>query len=130
MESFKKLFKRADVILILCLLIICALLFLPKFFNKSDNMTAEIYKNGKLFKSIDLGEVKEIYEFDLNSNPNSVIEVSKNKIRYKHSQCPDKLCEKTGWLTKVGDSAACLPAKTMIVIKGDSKEDAPDAISY
>lgn len=130
MQSFKKLFSRADFILILVLSVICVILFIPRFITTSKSQTAVIYKNGKVIERIDLNSVKNSYNISLDSKPNSIVQVDKGRIRYKVSHCPDKLCVKSGWLSKVGDTSACLPAKTMIVIEGQTQKDAPDAISY
>lgn len=132
MQTFKKFFKRADILLIISLCIICLILFLPKFIssNKSFNKTAVIYKDGDIINRITLDSVEKKYDLNLNCDPKVTLQVNNGRIRYKSSQCHDKLCVKCGWLSDVGDTAVCLPSRTMIVIEGTASKDTPDAISY
>lgn len=41
-----------------------------------------------------------------------------------HSTCPDQTCVRTGWLTRAGESALCLPAKASLRLTGDGGVDA------
>ena len=47
-----------------------------------------------------------------------VLRVQDGKIRFDSSGCPDKLCVHTGWLSRSGQSAACLPAGIAVRIAG------------
>ena len=126
----KKLFKKADIILIVFLCLLCAVTLLPRFFS-SGKLTAVIYEGGKITHRIDLGQVHESYTIELTNPPSSTVKVEHNSIRYLTAACPDKLCVKAGLLTHRGDTAACLPQKTVIVVEGGSKdENEPDVITY
>lgn len=126
----KKFLKRGDIILLVTVILICAVLFIIKGAGSKDQLTAVIYKDGKVIDRINLSEVDESYTYDLESTPESILSVEHGKISYKYSECPDKLCVKTGVLSKPGDTAACLPAKTMIIIEGSSSKTSPDIITY
>ena len=126
----KKLFKRADALLIIILLVISLIMFIPKFINNNKSKIAVVYKNGEIVNRIELDSVKNSYDIDLKSSPKVILQVDKGKIRYKSSECHDKLCVKCGWLTKVGDTSVCIPSKTMVIIEGESDNESPDAISY
>ncbi|NCC87108.1 MAG: NusG domain II-containing protein [Clostridia bacterium] len=130
MQVFKTFFKKADIILVVSIAIICLILFLPNFFAKNSSPVAVVYKNGKEIQRIKLNSVLESYELDLDTQPSVILLVEKGRICYKSSECHDKLCVKCGWLTKAGDTAACLPSKTLIVIEGISDTNEPDIISY
>jgi len=126
----KILFKKADIILILFFCLLCAALLIPRY-SGSGNMTAVIYESGKITHRIDLSKVSESYTIKLANAPASTVEVEHNGIRYLTASCPDKLCVKAGLLTHRGDTAACLPQKTVIVIEGGSKDEkTPDVITY
>ncbi|MEI6579096.1 MAG: NusG domain II-containing protein [Eubacteriales bacterium] len=126
----KKMFKKADIILIIFLCLFSVSMLLPRFVG-NDRLFAVIYKNGNEVKRIDLGEVNDSYKIEFESNPASVIKVEHNAISYLSSDCPDKLCVKAGRLTHRGDTAACLPAKTLIVVEGRKKDkNLPDVITY
>lgn len=125
----KKFLKKADVILILAIVIICGIFFISKQMS-STPVEAVIYKDGTEIERINLSSVKESYEYDLGCTPKAVLTVSKGNICYSYAECHDKLCVNTGKLTKVGDTAACLPSKTLIVLEGVKSSDAPDVIAY
>jgi hypothetical protein len=126
----KKLFKKADIILILFICLLCLAAFLPRF-TGNGNLTAVIYESGKVTHRIELDKVGESYNLELTGKPASTLKVEHNGIRYLSASCPDKLCVKAGLLTHRGDTAACLPQKTVIVIEDGSKnENTPDVITY
>ena len=61
--------------------------------------------------------------FGLDENPSIRFEVRDGKIRFIEADCPDKICEKAGFLSRVGETAACLPRKTVLtVISGEEGE--------
>ena len=49
--------------------------------------------------------------------------------RVTHADCPDKLCEATGWIDKRGDSIVCLPLGIIVAIEGGEEAAAYDAIT-
>lgn len=116
----KKLFGRTDLIIIICVLILSLLLFVPNLLN-NDTLTAQIYIDGEIAEEIDLGNVSDSYT--LTPADGVEITVEKNKIRFSYAECKDKLCVKSGWLSKKGQTAACLPKKVVIAIKGTDKTD-------
>jgi hypothetical protein len=125
-----RLFKKADFALIVFFCLVCAVMFLPRFTGKGE-LDAVIYKNGAEIYRIDLSEVESAYIIELDSNPAATIQVKKNAIGYIEAGCPDKLCVNAGMLTRRGQTAACLPAKTVIVLTGGAKsEKEPDVITY
>lgn len=130
MQAKKAFLKRADIILIIVVALICLALFIPKFFLKNSSPVAVIYKYGEEAQRIQLDSVNDSYTIDLDTDPYVVLQVEKGRICYKSAGCHDKLCVKCGWLSKVGDTAACLPSKTLIIIEGTPSEDEPDIISY
>ena len=113
----RKLFGKRDIILIAVLLCVAFLLFFG--ISKNDGSTAEIWIDGKLYKSFD---IREPFKISLESGV--VIEGDGNRARFLHSDCPDKVCVNTGWLKTEGEWAACLPNKTVLKItKGNGNVD-------
>ena len=49
---------------------------------------------------------------------NSIIEVKDGRIRFISSPCKGKQCIHSGWLSKNGDFAACLPNLMSITVSG------------
>ncbi len=59
---------------------------------------------------------------------NSSIEVKNNKIRFLNSPCIKKYCVHSGWLSKTGATAVCMPNGIIISIK--NTENSFDAINF
>lgn len=47
---------------------------------------------------------------------NVIVEVNNGSVFVSHSDCPDKICEKTGRINRQGQKIVCLPARTVIEI--------------
>ncbi len=125
-----KFLKKSDILLIVAILVISACLLLPKYLSKPQNLTATIYQNGNEIKTIDLSTVTEKYTIELSCEPFAIITVEPNCIYYSYAECPDKLCVNTGRLSHAGDTAACIPSKTLVVLNGERDKDSPDVITY
>lgn len=126
-----KFLKKSDIILIVLLLVTCVALLLPKYLgNKDSKLTAVIMRDGVVIESVNLSTVTESYEYDLGCSPKAIITICPDCVYYSYAECHDKLCMNTGKLKKAGDTAACLPSKTLVVIEGEKDKDAPDAITY
>ena len=45
------------------------------------------------------------------------LEISGGRIRFVESQCPDHICEHTGWLSQEYDQAVCMPAGVSVTVE-------------
>lgn len=45
------------------------------------------------------------------------IEIKNGAVRFSDMDCKDKICIKTSWVTKVTESAVCLPNKVYLTVK-------------
>lgn len=52
------------------------------------------------------------------------VEVRGGAARFAASGCPDQVCVNTGWLSRPGDTAACVPAGMVLRIDGEAEVDA------
>lgn len=129
-----KFFRWADLILIVVVIAAALAIFLPKHFQKADgNVTAVITRDGEVIQKIDLSKVKKPYTISLDSHPGAWVTVTPGSIYYSKAECKDKICVRTGKLTKPGDTAACLPSKTLIRLESNGRKvssTGPDMISY
>ena len=124
--SRKSLFKKADAVIIAALLALAGLLLLLRGGGKA--AVAEITVDGETLYEIALSDVKESYTITL---PNGVeIGVDPGGIRFLASDCRGQDCVRCGVLTKAGQAAACVPNKTVIVLRGAPESGGTDAISY
>lgn len=120
----RKLWRPFDAALIAAI-VICALVFFLPF--KSANTTAIITVDGKTVKEIDLKNAQDGV-FTLDEAPDVTLEIKDGKIAFVNAKCCDGLCEKRGFLFRAGDTAACLPNRTVITVKGENLSF--DGVSY
>jgi hypothetical protein len=123
------LLSRADkwIISILLALSIIGISYNALAYTVSDNNTAEIWVDGKLYRSVPLkaGYSEEIrIEID---DGYDVIEVDGKRIRAREADCPTQECILTGWIERAPQQIVCLPYR--IVIKVISSGSAMDAIA-
>jgi len=120
-----KLFRRNDIIVIAVIAALALVLLIPSLLKK-DKLTAEIYVDGKVAEAIDLNSVGETYIFSPKNG--TEIEVQNGKIRFCSAICKDRLCVNSGWLDRNGQTAACLPERIVISVKGS--DGSPDMLTY
>ncbi len=126
-KSEQKLIKAPDVFVIFLTLFTIFLFFTIPLKSGSDTLVATVTVDGKQVKKINLKESEDMI-FTLPTNPEVTLEIKDGKIRFIDSHCPDGTCEKSGFLEKNGDTAACIPAKTVVTISGTEDSDI-DAIA-
>ncbi len=120
-----KFFKKSDLILVLAILIIGILsMFIYKYNFTGKPARAEIYYKSQLIKTVELDKGID-KEFSIPQNENVIFHLEKGgSICFEHSDCPDKICVKTGKLHSVGQSAACLPNEIFLkIVPQDSRNE-------
>lgn len=124
--------RRADLLLIVVIAAVCMILFLPKQIPQAgrQGVQAVLYSDGAEVRRISLSEVEAPYTLTLGENLPAIIRVEQGRIRYLSAGCPDGLCVKSGWLSRPGDTAACLPARTVIAIEGVHQAGGVDVQTY
>lgn len=122
--------KKGDLILVIGIIfaVVLGSVFLRFYYSNAGDKIAVIKQNNKVLKSINLNTVTQPEEFKIAGMYSEVILIEKGRIRFKEANCPDKVCVKTGWLTRNGEMAACIPNRTIIEIKGSN--DKIDGVAY
>lgn len=124
MEVIVKIKLKPGDFIILIIIISLALSSMVAFTQKdSDVLRAIISKNGEILYNINLNEVKKRIEIRNEGKYNQLIVVENGRIRFEESDCPDKVCVRTGWISKPGQSAVCLPAGVIIKVVGEDNDD-------
>lgn len=121
-ETKRKFMKKSDVIIIIALVLLSALLFFFMYGGKSEKLRAEIIYNGDVVMEIDLQNA-ENQIFTLKENPNVSFEIKDGKIAFVDVNCPDKLCERNGFLSRPNETSICLPNRTTLNIKANGREE-------
>ncbi len=112
-----KLFRKGDIAVILVILAAAAAFWL---FNsrQTDKLEAVISVDGKVIETIDLDAAQGKRLIELDTEPKVVIAVENGAVYFENSACEDKLCVNCGKLNRKGDTAVCLPAKTVVTVSG------------
>lgn len=122
----RPLVRPADIVIIL-LVISLSLYFLIKPMADDSSLVAVISVNGEVIRRIDL-KTAEDETIILETTPEVTLQVKDGKICFIDSLCPDSTCEKSGYLDSHGDTAACVPAGTVVTIRGASSGEV-DAVA-
>ena len=119
----RKLLTKKDAFIIAALLVLaaCALIFLR--FVPKNGRSALITVDGKLYSSVSLAEDRE---FTLDNGVK--ITVRDGGIGFAGSDCHDKVCVRSGMISRSGETAACVPNKTVITVVGS--DVSVDTITY
>jgi len=126
--SNRPLIKRIDIIIILIALTVAAgcLIYNRRSFGQGGDTVCELYVDNKLQSIIDLNKNDEIVVYDRDV----VLTVKDNAIAFKSSDCPDKICIRTGFISHPGQTAVCLPNRVSIKIVSRKIDiDAPDMVA-
>lgn len=121
-----KLIKPFDILLII-LVIALSFVLMVSFtgFGNDENKTAVIRLDGRVIQQIDLSRVTSCYDIDVGGSCNVCISVYNDGVKFKQSDCADKVCINTGKITCAGSSAVCLPGKVSVeIVSGTSSADA------
>lgn len=115
-------FKNGDIILIAGVVLMTAMILIWNHAGSGEDLRliATITQDGRTIRRIDLDSLDGAEYISLDEKYSQVILAEKGRIRFLDSDCPDKICVKTGWLTRQGDKAVCVPARTIIIIEGDA----------
>ena len=113
----KKKIKR-DIMLISTLIILFAAAFLIiNFVVKKDGITAVVKVDGNIVYMLPLDKNASVTVEGYQGGSNTVV-IENGTVYMKDADCPDKLCEKTGKISKNGETIVCLPHRVVVEIQG------------
>jgi len=112
-----KFLKKTDILIVLAIVLIgIGSWTIYNYTYASKPAKAEIYYKSELVKTIDLHTGIDT-TFSIPQNEHVVFHIYKDgNIRFEKSDCPDKICVKSGNLKSVGEAAACLPNEIFLKI--------------
>lgn len=116
----RKIITKNGAISVLLLVIILAAVFIFKNYNnkKRTQLRLSVTVSGR--EEINVPLKANTLEKDYVLSNNMVITVKGNNVWIKKSDCKNRICVHSGVLSKSGDTAVCVPNKTVISIKGVS----------
>ncbi len=128
-----KFFKKSDIWVILMIIVLSGIGWgIYEFTFSKQPAKAEIYYYSELVETIDLDSGVE-KTFSISQNPYVVFRLYEDgNIRFEESNCPDKICIKSGKHSRVGEHAACIPNGIILKIvpkKNYNKDDLDIVVS-
>ena len=107
---------KKDFLLILIILIVAAAMWMGfAFLSPAQNASAVISVDSKQVYRLDMRQ-DGIYEIEGMLYP-CTVEIKNGRIRMEASQCPDKICEHTGFISHSGQAIVCLPNRVIIELQ-------------
>jgi hypothetical protein len=124
----RPLIKKIDIIIILSALVLTSAGFVygRGRIQTGGNVVCELYVDGAR-SLIDLSRDGDVAV----PGRDAVLTVREGQIAFTQSNCPDKICIKSGYLSHAGQTAVCLPNRVSIKItswKADA--EAPDMVAW
>ena len=109
--------KYIGTVIIAIIIIIClAWIFLQNKVTVSGNI-AEIRVDNEVVQTLDLSKNTKI-TVNVKNNITLIVIVDNNSVYVESSECPDKICVNKGRISKEYETIVCLPARTIIEVKG------------
>lgn len=122
----RRFFKKTDFLWLGGVALLCAAaLFWWYGRAPAGAVRAVISVGGRPVRVIELATAPD-ETFTLPEQPKVSFQIQGGRIRFVNVDCPDKLCEKAGWLSKPNQVAICLPNRVSLKLEGGG--DGMDAI--
>ena len=104
--------KTKALVIIIAVVLAISLAASAILYFGGERKTANIYVDGKLYRSIDLAAVTEAQTFTVETERGrNVIEVERGRNRVSEADCPDRVCMRSGARSAVAtmsaDSSVC-----------------------
>jgi len=121
MKLFQK--HKNDILLILAVLLLAGGLWLWLVCTRTAGGTAVVTVDGVTIAELPLDRdavlaVTPGDGFAADSTFCNTVEVSAGRARVVEANCPDKICEDTGWVQYDGQMIVCLPHKLIVTVAG------------
>lgn len=128
----KKIITKADIILIVFLLLLSLLPEGIFYLSGNDPEVSRTYAviqvDGKLYKKVPLAGHHGTDELTIDTEKgHNLVVIKDESIGITEADCPDKICIREGFISKPGSTVVCLPHKVLIEVKG-AGSSGPDVI--
>lgn len=125
---FRTRFSFADALVILSVLSVAALLFLC-FLRGAETASSEnllVIRTPTETLTYPLSADRTVTVSS--GNITLTVEIRDGRARVSDSDCPDKICQRTGWISRKGEAVICAPAAVRLTVT-DPKGGVGDADS-
>jgi hypothetical protein len=117
--------KKGDIFLVVLLLAAAAAIWGLFATQQTDRVYGEIWQDGERIYQFQLSDDYEKTLEIQGKTYTDTVEIKDGKMRFVSADCPDKVCVHTGWISKSGQLAVCIPNRVMIrIVGGETEVDA------
>ncbi len=109
--------KAGDFIIAVAVVLLATAIWIFPFLKRHKGEYVNIYQNGKLFERLSLYGDESLNIGCMRIN------IKSGEVYVSEADCPDKVCEKSGKISRAGESVACVPNKILIEIDGKGEVD-------
>jgi hypothetical protein len=124
--------KKGDLVIVLILAAAVISWYGINNLNKpEDERQIVIEVNGDIYKviAVEAGMKQQEIHIELGNGKYIDIIVDEKGAYVKDVICPDKICQKTGLISRAGQSIVCLPNKVVVYVEGKAESEI-DGISF
>lgn len=109
--------RTGDFVIAACVLLLAALIWVFPLLGERGAYAA-VEQNGEDVAELSLSEEREL------RISGCTVRVENGAVYVAESDCPDRVCVRTGKISKEGETVICVPNKISIRISGESEFDA------
>ena len=91
-------------------------------FVKKDGAFVQIKVDGQVVNTIPVNQ-NETLTIEGYQGGNNIVTIENGGVTMTDADCPDKLCVKTGRISKTGETIVCLPHRVVVEIIGAAADD-------
>lgn len=120
MQDRKRKFRKADMILVAGILLLAVLSFaVIELFLKQPGASVVVTADGKVYGVYALNSSQQIVVETAHGK--NVLQIEAGKVYMTEADCPDKICVKTGKISRTGETIVCLPHKVVVEVQAQKE---------
>ncbi len=86
--------------------------------------------DGQILRTISASEMQQSGRIDLESlGYHYTVEYDQGRVRISHADCPDQVCVQTGWVSRLGEVAACVPGHIILSVNPSTNAQTGQPVS-
>lgn len=114
--------KKREIIILVITVLLVAGIFAFYLYRQQQGAVVLVKINGEVVEELPLDE-DTVYEITQDGRVSNVVHIEDSQVWITDADCPDKLCENMGKVSKDGQTLVCLPNKVIVQIEGGESAD-------
>ncbi|MCL2013663.1 MAG: NusG domain II-containing protein [Oscillospiraceae bacterium] len=119
MKNNRRFISRLDLIILFAAIALSVMLGLvfSGVFSEKETVSAVIYHGGSVYRRINLtGHKDDRIKIE---GHEVLLEIKNHRIAFADTLCPDRICERTGFIGTPGQTAVCAPNRVAVIVISD-----------